>query len=193
MSIFTVKRVRWFWLLLLIPALVLMGIGLGKCYRQLKYPVKYTALVEKYSARYTLDEALLYAVIDRESSFDPKAVSSIGALGLTQITPETFRWLQSKTGETLADDALFDPETSIRYGALLLSMHLKEFGGVREAIAAYHAGRGAVGGWLKKPELSPDGKTLKKIPYEDTDRHVTAVMNAYHIYQKYDHKGEKTT
>lgn len=82
------------------------------------YPMKYENYIEKYSAQYDVPKTLLLAVIKTESSFDPKAESSAGALGLTQITPETFHWLQTKTGETLSDDALSDPETAIRYGAL---------------------------------------------------------------------------
>lgn len=61
------------------------------------YPVKYEAWVEKYAAQYGVPKTLLLAVIKTESSFDPEAESSAGALGLTQITPETFHWLQTKT------------------------------------------------------------------------------------------------
>ena len=88
------------------------------------YPMKYENYIEKYSAQYDVPKTLLLAVIKTESSFDPKAESSAGALGLTQITPETFHWLQTKTGETLSDDALSDPETAIRYGALFLALLL---------------------------------------------------------------------
>ena len=68
---------------------------------RLTYPVKYETLIEKYSTEYGVPQNLLLAVIKTESSFDPTAVSSAGALGLTQITPETFSWLQTKTGESL--------------------------------------------------------------------------------------------
>ena len=88
------------------------------------YPMKYENYIEKYSAQYDVPKTLLLAVIKTESSFDPKAESSAGALGLTQITPETFHWLQTKTGETLSDDALSDPETAIRYGTLSMNSAL---------------------------------------------------------------------
>ena len=52
------------------------------------YPMKYENYIEKYSAQYDVPKTLLFAVIKTESSFDPKAESSAGALGLTQITPE---------------------------------------------------------------------------------------------------------
>ena len=100
------------------------------------YPMKYENSIEKYSAQYDVPKTLLLAVIKTESSFDPKAESSAGALGLTQITPETFHWLQTKTGETLSDDALSDPETAIRYGALFLGLLLDEFNSAETAVAA---------------------------------------------------------
>ena len=47
------------------------------------YPMKYENYIEKDSAQYDVPKTLLVAVIKTESSFDPKAESSAGALGLT--------------------------------------------------------------------------------------------------------------
>ena len=44
------------------------------------YPMKYENYIEKYSAQYDVPKTLLLAVIKTESSFDPKAESSAGAL-----------------------------------------------------------------------------------------------------------------
>ena len=147
------------------------------------YPQKQTTLIEQYATEYGIDDALVYAVIKTESGFDSKAESDAGALGLTQITPETFKWLQSKTGETLEDTALLDAETSIKYGCLFLSMLVDEFGETKTAVAAYHAGRGSVNGWLKDKEYSENGKSLNKIPSKDTSHYVHKVTNAINIYK----------
>lgn len=146
------------------------------------YPINYHDLVEKYSREYDVSEELLLAVIRTESSFDPNAVSTAGALGLTQITPDTFKWLQTKTGETLEPQALEDPETSIKYGAFFLHLLLDEFGNTRTAVAAYHAGRGRVNDWLKDGEISPNGLTLENIPIPETAHYVRKVMRAVNIY-----------
>ena len=146
------------------------------------YPMKYEDYIDKYSAQYDVPKTLLFAVIKTESSFDPKAESSAGALGLTQITPETFHWLQTKTGETLSDDALSDPETAIRYGALFLGLLLDEFNSAETAVAAYHAGRGRVNSWLKDENISPDVVNLKDIPIPETAHYVRKVMRAVNIY-----------
>ena len=60
------------------------------------YPMKYADYIEKYSAQYDVPKTLLLAVIKTESSFDPKAESSAGALGVHQVTPAPFPWLQPK-------------------------------------------------------------------------------------------------
>jgi soluble lytic murein transglycosylase len=149
--------------------------------RQL-YPRKYADLTARYAAEYAVPEALLFAVIRTESSFRPNAVSNVGARGLTQIMPETFRWLQSKTGEQLPLDTLFTPEVSIRYGALLLHLLLEEFvaGGAPYAAAAYHAGRGQLNQWLQNSE----GRPLEQIAAPATRHYMRKVMQAYEKYTK---------
>ncbi len=147
------------------------------------YPRQYAELVEKNAEHFDIDEALLYALIKTESGFDKDAVSSVGAKGLTQITPDTFKWLQTKTGEFYEEDALFDPEISVYYGAYFLNMLLEEFGNTETAVAAYHAGRGRVNEWLADPRISPDGETLENIPYKDTAGYVKRVMRNTEKYK----------
>lgn len=148
------------------------------------YPLSYSQLVESNATEYGIDESLLYSLIETESGFDKNAVSSVGARGLTQILPETFQWLQTKTGESFTDDALFEPEISVKYGAYLLSLLQGEFGNTETAVAAYHAGIGKVHQWLENPEYSDDGATLKYIPYDDTRAYVDKIMRTRDIYVK---------
>ncbi len=156
------------------------------------YPMKETALVERYAAENGLDEALIYAVIKTESNFDPEAVSAAKAKGLMQLTLPTFQWLQSKTGEKLSGDALFDKETNVRYGTLFLRLLKEEFGTTQEILAAYHAGRGQVNRWLKDPDVSQDGKTLDQIPIPETAHYVKKVTNAINRYRNLYHIGGTT-
>lgn len=172
-------------LIFAVVAAVLFGIFsvTGKSVMKVLYPMKYTDYVEKYSSQYGIDEELLYAVIKTESSFNPDAVSNADAVGLTQITPETFDWLKTKLGEKELDISLTDPETSIKYGAFFLSYLLNEFENTDTALAAYHAGRGRVNGWLEDKSISPDGKTLIKIPISETAHYVKKVNKAINVYK----------
>ena len=153
--------------------------------QRLFYPWDYDELTSRTAREYGVNDALLRGLILTESSFDPQAVSPVGARGLTQIMPETFEWLQGKTGEELPLGALFEPEVSVRYGALLLRTLLDEFGDTETALAAYHAGRGRVNGWLRDPSISPDGRVLAHIPANDTRHYVNKVMKAYGKYDEF--------
>ena len=64
----------------------------------------------------------------------------------------------------------------------LLHYLYREFGSLELTAAAYHAGRGAVNGWLSDSSLSADGQTLDKIPSSATAHYVNKVMNAYEKY-----------
>ena len=150
--------------------------------QELFYPMHYFELINGTAREHGIDSALLMGLVFTESSFDPQAVSSVGARGLTQIMPETFEWLLWKTGESLPIEALFEPEISIRYGALLLGYLLDEFPLPETALAAYHAGRGRVNQWLRDPAVSPDGHRLEHIPSNDTRHYVNKVMRAYGKY-----------
>lgn len=171
-------------LLILFVILGIIIVNMGRLVVETIYPRQYDELVEENASAFDIDEALLYAVIKTESGFDKDAVSSVGAKGLTQITPDTFIWLQTKTGEDYEEDALFEPEISVYYGAYFLNMLLDEFDNIETALAAYHAGRGIVNEWLEDPELSLDGVVLEKIPYEDTAGYVKKVMKNIERYEK---------
>ena len=155
----------------------------GKTVMKTLYPQKYTQSVQTYSALYSVDETLVFAVIRTESSFDPDATSAVGAKGLMQIMPETLDWLCYRMGEDVPFDALSEPDTSIRFGAYFLHLLLDEFGDEHTALAAYHAGRGSVLQWLNDPVCSSDGKTLEQIPYPDTAHYVAKVERAKNVYQ----------
>lgn len=145
---------------------------------------EYETLVLRYAETYDVPPAVIFSVIQTESGFDKDAVSSAGAKGLMQITPETFDWLQTKTGESLPEDALFEPEVSIRYGTLFLSILFQRFEEPDTVFAAYNAGMNAVALWLENPEYSDDGKTLKDIPYEETSYYVVKINRSLKKYKE---------
>ncbi len=122
---------------------------------------RYRALVEQAAREYTLDSALLHAVIATESAYDPRAVSPKGAVGLMQLMPETAR----RYG---VSDA-FDPGENVRAGARYLRDLLARFDNdVALSLAAYNAGERAV---IDRGYRIP--------PYKETLRYVPAVLARY--------------
>lgn len=146
------------------------------------YPRHYIEIVENEGEKNNLSPEFVFAVIKCESGFDPDAVSYMGAMGLMQIMPDTFEWLQWRQDETLPDESIFEPETAIRYGCYLYGYLIDKFGDERTAIAAYHAGDTCVEDWLSDSRYSDDGVTLKEIPYDTTREYVDKVMKVKNLY-----------
>ncbi len=149
------------------------------------HPTEYDEYVYEYSEAYNIDPSLVFAVIKTESNFDPNAESRVGALGLMQIMPETFEWLQTyKNGEaTMGSDYLYEPKVNIEYGCIFLEFLLDKYSNEETAVAAYNAGFGAVDSWLVDENYSTDGQTLYDIPYPETKSYVTKVMLAKNYYE----------
>ena len=139
------------------------------------FPDDYRAAVEEAAARNGLTRELVYAVIWTESKFEPSAVSAAGAVGLMQLTPDTYAWLCEKRGEDVCD--LFDPETNIDYGCYNLSLLFSRYESDWMAIAAYNAGPARVDGWLEGG-IDKDG-----IPYKETRRFVMQVEAVKILYR----------
>jgi hypothetical protein len=98
---------------------------------------QYDAHIEAAAAMHGVSSQLVRAVIQVESQFDHRAVSSVGARGLMQLMPDTARRL----GVTDA----FDPQQNIFGGTKYLRILLDMFrGDVSLAVAGYNAGENAV-------------------------------------------------
>lgn len=156
-----------------------------RAYYRSAYPRTYQEYVQPYAAAYGVDEALVYAVMRTESSFNPGAESHIGARGLMQITEDTFEWAKSRM--EIADDVryedLYTPEANIKYGIFLLKLLTEEFGSTENALCAYHAGWGNAKKWLAAPEYSSDGVQIDNIPFGNTERYVKKVGETVNIYK----------
>jgi soluble lytic murein transglycosylase-like protein len=95
------------------------------------------AIIKEAADRYGIDEALIAAVIEAESQFNPRAVSRRGAQGLMQLMPETAASLG------VADP--FSPRENINGGVRHLRALMDRFdNNVPLALAAYNAGHVAV-------------------------------------------------
>lgn len=89
-------------------------------------------LVKKYSAERELDFELVMSIIGAESSFDYRAKSSYGAVGLMQVVP---RWHMDKLS---GRDAL-DIEVNIDVGTQILREYIDIFDGdLERALAKYN-------------------------------------------------------
>jgi soluble lytic murein transglycosylase len=170
---------------LLAAAVFLLRWGWDRLQRSL-YPRTYASIVATEAAENGLDPNLVYAVIRQESGFNADAESGAGALGLMQLTPDTFQWLlqQESADTSLTADSLRDPQTNIRYGCRFLALLKKRYSVLRTALCAYNAGMGRVDSWLEDSSVSSDGKNLDTVPYRETREYAEKVLDNYRRYQE---------
>ena len=96
-------------------------------------PARLVQLVHKYADHYRVPSALIAALIDVESRWNPRAVSSKGAMGLMQLMPATARQFGALDP--------FDVEQNIAAGTRYVTALMWEFhGDLRLVSAAYYAG-----------------------------------------------------
>ena len=107
---------------------------LGAGGREDAYAGAIDAAVRDVAGLYPVSPALVKAVIRRESAFNPRAKSRVGAIGLMQLMPFNAR----KVG--LRESDLWDPERNILGGTRLLAALLRYYNGdMVAALAAYNA------------------------------------------------------
>ena len=117
-------------------------------------------LIETTATRTGVDAALLSAVIEAESAFNPDAVSPKGARGLMQLMPAT--------ADRLGVSQIHDPEQNLDGGARYLRYLIDLFGGdLRLALAAYNAGENLVQRLGRVPRIA------------ETQGYVTRILERY--------------
>jgi hypothetical protein len=117
-------------------------------------------LVREAADRHSMDPALVRAVIETESNWNPRAYSHKGAGGLMQLIPTT--------AQRYGAYDVFDPQQNINAGVRHLKWLLERYNGNLDlALAAYNAGEGAV-------------DRVHGVPaYRETRNYVQKVQNAY--------------
>jgi soluble lytic murein transglycosylase-like protein len=94
-------------------------------------------LVREAADRHRVDPALVRAVIETESNWNPTARSRKGALGLMQLIPTT--------AQRFGVNDAYSPQQNVDAGVRYLKVLLERYDGNLDlALAAYNAGEGAV-------------------------------------------------
>lgn len=108
----------------------------GRAFDAVADRIPYSDSIRKAAAAAGIDPLLLASLVRAESGFRPDAISSAGALGLTQLMPANV--------SSMGVGNPFDPDRNLAAGARYLANNLHLYGRVDLALAAYQAGKGAV-------------------------------------------------
>lgn len=153
--------------------------------------------VDAYATRTGISPDLVWAIMRKESNFDPRAHSYADAIGLLQLLPETAARVATQARQSFARNDLFTPDRNIELGIRYLSQLQEEFPNHPAlVIAAYNAGEHQVRSWVKnhKPKTNQDFELdlfVENIPINQTRNYVRRVLTnlAWYGYLR----GEPTT
>jgi soluble lytic murein transglycosylase len=127
----------------------------------------------------------MLAIMRQESRFQPDARSSAAARGLMQFVPATSSRIAGELGhEHAGDEDLYDPSTSILFGAQYLGDLFHVFPGQPEAVAAsYNGGDDNMKRWLARSRSNLPDRYVPEIAFAQTKDYVYKVMANYRIYR----------
>lgn len=117
------------------------------------------AEIEAAALAHGLDPKLLHALVLQESAYNPRAVSPVGAAGLTQLMPATARDLGVRDR--------FNPVENLHGGANYLAQQIVRFADLELALAAYNSGPSRVARLGRVPDIS------------ETRAYVSTVISCY--------------
>lgn len=123
---------------------------------------KYDAYIREAAKKYQVSFPLIKAIIQAESSFNPRAVSRAGALGLMQLMPANVQLLKIRDP--------FDPWENIMGGTRFFKNLLNRYDGrLSLALAGYNAGPHRVDEYNGIP------------PFKETQNYVRKVLHFYRM------------
>lgn len=149
---------------------------------KLSYPIKYEQEINKYAAQYKINPYLFLSLVREESHFDSQAKSSVGALGLAQIMPDTANFIEKTP---ISKEALLNKQTNIQIGTRYFSYLVDYFNGDEYlAILAYNAGPGNINKWLNDEFIksSEIDVFVENIPYIETKNYIKKILSSYWAY-----------
>ncbi len=155
-------------------------------FAHIAFPSPYKEQIIPVAKRYGLPPELIYAISRQESAFNPTIRSWADAFGLMQILPEKAKKLSKRAKVNYKSfHDLYDVQTNIALGSLLLKDLLKKFkGNFIGFVGSYNAGPGAVRKWLKTRHRKDPLEFIEMIPFEETKGYIKLVYRNYIIYQR---------
>ncbi len=135
-----------------------------------------------------VDEALVFAIIRKESGFSAGAKSRAKAAGMMQIMPATAAFI-SKNRKLRNSERykLYDPNFNISLGQQYIQHLLNEpliDNNVARMLAAYNGGPGNLNKWLKKMNHKDDVMLfIESIPARETRTYVKGVLTNLWMYR----------
>ena len=135
---------------------------------------------------FTVDKALVYAIVRQESRFNPRAISPVGAVGLMQVMPASAALATGDTKLRNNYKALLDPAVNLDVGQAYINWLTERGVGydLFRIVAAYNGGPGAVLKTLRHVGEDDPLMLIESLPALETRDYVEKVVAGYWAYKR---------
>ncbi len=137
---------------------------------------------------FTIDRALILAIMRQESEFNSWAKSHSGARGLMQVMPRTASYISRdrslRYGSRIKlDEPRYNMALGQQYVQTMLGKGFAD-GNLFKTLTAYNAGPGNLKKWERKTNFQDDPLLfIESIPARETRNYIERVISNYWIYQ----------
>jgi soluble lytic murein transglycosylase len=157
--------------------------GRARLWWEHAYPLAYRPLVEQWRHVGDSPPYYLYAIMRKESGYDPHIVSYADARGLLQMIPPTTRRVARVLGIPYTEDMLYEPELNIRLGSWYIGRLYHKFKGqVPLAAGSYNSGPRPVMRWVSQHGHRPIDELVELVSYTQTRGYMKKVTEVYARY-----------
>ena len=151
---------------------------------RLAYPLAFGDVIRAEATARRVDPALAAGLIHQESSFNPRATSRAGAVGLMQVLPSVgaaiAKALRIASYERVL---LYQPDVNVRLGMAHLDAMVRQYPRIEYALAAYNAGGAPVRRWRAKRGTDDPELFVERIPYDETRDYVRILLRNQAMYR----------
>jgi len=157
--------------------------GAARVWWEYAYPQAYRELIERWQKAGDCPPFYLYAIMRKESGFNPHDLSYADAQGLLQMIPATTAHVARVLDLPYDPGKLYDPEFNIRTGAWYIGHLLSKFKGqIPIGAGAFNSGPRPVMKWLDKNAGRPVDEFVELVSYTQTREYMKKVTENYARY-----------
>jgi len=163
----------------------LMGIlarrrSLSRQELEMEYPRAFSSVIDELSLTSGIRDSVLYGLVREESYFDPDVVSSVGAVGLSQLMPATAEALARRMH--MSEPDLRDPSVNLAIGVRHFQELLRSVNSVPKALLSYNAGLTRVRAWERAAGSMPEDLFVESVPFEESRKYVRKILVSSVMY-----------
>jgi soluble lytic murein transglycosylase len=148
------------------------------------YPRAYRDLIEKYQALGSNPEGYLYAIMRKESGFNPHDLSYADAQGLLQMIPPTTLRVAKELKIPYDPGRLYEPAYNIQTGSWYIGHLLQKFKGqVPIGAGSFNSGPRPVMKWVDQYGDREIDELVELVPYTQTREYMKKVTENFARYQ----------